>query len=281
MNYYLKFIKQYLNFLSVINANYGGKVAINLFQKISIKKIKPKEELFYQKAKSFTLKNNQNNFNYYELGNSQGEFVFLVHGWNSNAGSLSSFAFVLAQKNYRVISLDLPAHAHSQGTHTNLFDCKNALISLINHIKPNKPFSIISHSFGAAVSVYALAELNMQVNKIVLLSANNIMREVFKDFQKMIGFNDKIYHQITNKWIKKIIDEDLDNLILTDKIKLITYKELLVIHDKYDKVLPFKSALEIKEAIPSTKLIPFEKIGHYRMLWNDDVVKETISFIEK
>jgi len=145
MKIYLKLIKQYLNFLSYTNPKYGGKVAINLFQKIRLRKIKPKEELFYKKATSKSLENifNSEKFSYYELGNPQGKLVFLVHGWDSNAGSLSRFAFELAQKKYRVISLDLPAHAYSTGTHTNLFICKDALISLINHINPKEKFSII------------------------------------------------------------------------------------------------------------------------------------------
>ena len=282
MKLYLKFIKIYLNFLSVVHPNYGGKIAIKIFQKVRIRKIKPKEEAFYQKAKAFLLENSttKKEFKYYELGNPQGKVIFLVHGWDSNAGSLSRFAFELANKNYRVISLDLPAHAHSEGTHTNLFICKDALISLINHIKPKEAFSIIGHSFGSAVAAYALAELNYPINKIVLLSANNVMRIIFDDYQKLIGFNDVIYHQVA-KWVKNVIDEDLDSLVLSDKLKLINFNDLLIIHDKFDKVIPFPSATEIKEAIPKTKVIPFEKIGHYRMLWNDDVRKEVIQFISQ
>jgi pimeloyl-ACP methyl ester carboxylesterase len=282
MKLYLKFIKIYLNFLSVVNPNYGGKIAIKIFQKVNIKKIKPKEEAFYQKVKSNTLEHiyTKKEFNYYELGSPNGKLVFLVHGWDSNAGSLLKFAFELAQKEYRVISIDLPSHAYSEGTHTNLFICKDALINLINHINPKEEFSIIGHSFGAAVATYTLAELNLAVNKIVLLSANNIMRDVFKDYQKFMGFNEVIYTEVCN-WVKNTIDKDLDSLVLTDKLKQISYNSLLIIHDKYDKVLAFKSALEIKEAIPESILIPFEKIGHYRMLWNDDVVRETINFIDK
>ena len=275
----LKIIKYYLNFLSIIHPKYGGKVAIHFFQKVRLRKIKPKELPFYEKVKTNQLKVKNGTINYYELGNPKGKIVFLVHGWDSNAGSLSNFAFALA-KQFRVISLDLPAHAKSSGTHTNLFDSKDALKRLINHINPQEPFNIIGHSFGAAVSVYALAELNKPINKIVLLSANNIMRIIFDDYQKLIGFNDKIYAEL-EKWVKITIDEELDDLVLTDILKQIHYKELLIIHDKYDKVLPFKSALEIKEALPETTLIPFEKIGHYRMLWNEDVLEETLRFLNK
>jgi len=282
MKLYLKLIKYYLNLFSYVAPKYAGKIAVKMFQKIRLRKIKPKEELFYQKAHSFSIKNKYNNtaFKYYELGDPKGKLVFLIHGWDSNAGSLSQFAFELAKKEYRVISIDLPAHAYSKGTHTNLFICKDALVSLINHINPEEPFSIIGHSFGAAVATYAVAELDYPLNKIVLLSANNIMRTIFEDYQKFIGYNN-IIHQEVCDWVKQTINDDLDSLVLSDKLKQINYNDLLIIHDKFDKVLPFDSALEIKEAIPNSKLIPFEKIGHYRMLWNEDVINETIKFINK
>ncbi len=278
MKFYLKLIKYYLNFLSVFTPKYGGKIAVRLFQKVRLREIKTREEPFYKNTQASILKVNNQDMLFYELGNPKGNLIFLVHGWDSNAGSLSMFAFEFAKNNYRVISLDLPAHAKSQGTHTNLFECKDALIQLIKHVNPQQKFSIIGHSFGAAVTSYALAELDYKINKIVLLSANNIMKVIFDDYQKLVGFNDKIYNQVS-LWTKQNFNQSLEELILSDKIKIIKYDELLIIHDKFDKVLPFKSALEIKEAIPTTKIIAFEKIGHYRMLWNKEVLKETIKFI--
>ena len=278
MKFYLKLIKHYLNFLSVFTPKYGGKIAVRLFQKVRLREIKTREEPFYKNTQASILKVNNQDMLFYELGNPKGNLIFLVHGWDSNAGSLSMFAFEFAKNNYRVISLDLPAHAKSQGTHTNLFECKDALIQLIKHVNPQQKFSIIGHSFGAAVTSYALAELDYKINKIVLLSANNIMKVIFDDYQKLVGFNDKIYNQVS-LWTKQNFNQSLEELILSDKIKIIKYDELLIIHDKFDKVLPFKSALEIKEAIPTTKIIAFEKIGHYRMLWNKEVLKETIKFI--
>ena len=280
-NLYLKFTKLYLNLLSVIAPIYGGKIAVMIFQKVRIRKIRKREEEFYSKANTFTLKQEIASYNqevkYYELGSENKKIVFLVHGWDSNAGSLSRFAFELS-KNHRVISLDLPAHAYSKGTHTNLFECKEVLIDFIKHIKPKQSFSIVGHSFGAAVVAYALAEKDYDIDKMVLLSANNKMKIIFDDYQKLIGFNNKIYKEI-EKWIKTVINIELKDLILSDMLKEIKFNDLLIIHDKFDKVLPFKSAEEIKEALPNIKLSPYEKIGHYRMLWNEDVVKEVVEFL--
>ena len=78
MKYYLLLLRYYLNFLSIINPKYGGKVAAKAFQKINIKKIKPKELPFYQSAtsKKLTLKNNTN-IKFYQKGNPKG--LSLIH----------------------------------------------------------------------------------------------------------------------------------------------------------------------------------------------------------
>jgi pimeloyl-ACP methyl ester carboxylesterase len=56
---------------------------------------------------------------------------------------------------------------------------------------------------------------------------------------------------------------------------------LLLIHDEYDKIIPFKNSEEIKKMnMENTQLIKYSKIGHYKMLWNDKVVEDTIHFLK-
>jgi len=282
MKIYLKFIKAYLNFLSVVAPKYGGKIAVNMFQKVRIKKIKEKELDFYNKSIHFRVKRvGEEDLHCYEFGSKNKKVVFLIHGWDSNAGSLSRFAEELVKKNYRVISLDLPAHTNTKARHTNLFECSEAFKTLILHVNPKQPFDIISHSFGSSVAAYALANsISYEVNKIVYLSANNNVESIFRHYQKMIGFNDIIYKEV-GFWVKKIIKDDLSEMIIADKLRQASFDELLIIHDKYDKVIPHNNAQEIYDAIKNVQLVTFEKIGHYRMLWNEDVIKETIEFITK
>lgn len=275
----LKLIKLYLNLLSIIAPKYGGRVAFKLFQKTRFKKIKEKEHQFYEKAKPFSVPLEREALYCYEQGNPKGKLVFLVHGWDSNAGSLSRFATELSRKNYRVISFDLPAHAHSKLTHTNLIECHNAFSKLIAYINPKAPFNIISHSFGSTLSAYTLSESNYKLDKMVLLTSNNSIESVFLWFQNMIGFNQVIYDEFS-KVVAVFFKEHIDDMLVSKRIAKIDYAKLLIIHDKYDKVLTFNHAEEILAAVPNAKLSAYEKIGHYRMLWNDDVVKETIDFIE-
>lgn len=281
MKIYLKFIKYYLNLLSFIAPKHGGKIAVRIFQKVRIKKIKEIETDFYKKAKHFKIKRkNAEELHCYEFGDPNGKLIFLVHGWNSNAGSLTRFAFEFAKKGYRIISFDLPAHANTKGSHTNLFDCKNAFKDLLKYINPKAPFHVISHSFGSAVIAFALSETNNKAEKIILLSANNSLKEIFLEFQQFIGFNNTIFKHVAF-WIKDIMKEDLSKMTIINRLKKVSFGKMLIIHDKFDKVIPYKNAEKISKEINQTILKSFEKIGHYRMLWNKEVIKESLNFIHK
>ena len=275
------FYKYYLNLLSVTAPKLGGKIAVNLFQKVRLKQPKRREKAFYEQAKEFKIPFEKEVIFAYELGNPNGKLVFLIHGWDSNAGSLGKVASALSETNrYRIIAFDLPAHHKSKQKYTNLYEAKNAFKTLLKFIKPTEPFHVVAHSFGAAVTAFSLSETDYTVNKIVFLSGNDVIEDVFKQFQKMIGFNEKIYKEVAN-WTHKIIKQPLNELVVSDRLKQIDFNKLLLIHDKYDKVIPFKNAESTHQKIPNSVLKPFEKIGHYRMLWNDDVIKETVTFLGK
>lgn len=277
MKFIIKLYRFYLNILAVIAPKYGGKVAFNLFQKVTLKTFKEKELKFYDNVKHFKVKLKNEDLHCYETGNPNGKLIFLVHGWNSNAGSLAKIANTLT--NYRVISFDLPAHAFAKSKRTDLYICKEAFKTLIKFANPQEPFSVISHSFGSIVSAYALSETDFKTDKLVILSSNNRLEDVFLYFRKMIGFNSKIYKEF-KMIIQKYFKEGVKNMITSDKLKLIGLEQMIIIHDRFDKVIPFSEAEAIHKSVKNSILIPFEKIGHYRMLWNDDVVRETIQFIK-
>ena len=279
MKYILLIYKYYLNFLSFVAPKYGGKVAVNLFQKVRLKKPKRREIEFYKEAKSFKIPFEKEAIDAYELGNPNGKLIFLVHGWDSNAGSLGKIANALKETNkYRIIAFDLPAHHQSKLKYTNLYESKNAFKKILEFVQPKGELSVVAHSFGVAVTAFALSETNYKVDKLVFLSGNDVLEDVFKQFQKMIGFNDRIYQEVA-KWTHKIIKLPLKELVISNRLKQINFNKMLIIHDKFDKVLPYKNAVSIHSKIPNSILKPFEKIGHYRMLWNEGVVNETAQFI--
>lgn len=278
MKIVLFFIKSYYSVISFFLPKCAAKKAFLLFQKVRVKTNRAREEVYFEKAKKFSILSNKKNVSCYEFGNPEGRIVFLVHGWDSNAGSLTKFAFELSQKSYRVIGFDLPAHGNTIGKYTNLYECKTAFIDLINAVSPKGRFDVISHSFGSAVVSYALSESQLKVGKMVFLTSPNRVDDIFIGFKNMINLGDKSYQMMVEK-ANEVLSEDLSQVNVEDKLKLVSFKGVLLIHDKMDKMLPYSNSIAIKNAVPKVELETYEKIGHYHMLWNDDVLKRAIKYI--
>jgi len=279
MKYYLKILKFYYKIISFLSPQLGGRLAFKLFQKVRKKDISKREISFYEKARHFRIPLPKEDLHCYEFGNPTGELIFLVHGWDSNAGSLSKFAFELEERNYRVISFDLPGHANSKSEYTNLYECKEAFKKLIEFINPQEPFTIISHSFGSAMTAYTMAELNYTVDKFVFLTTPNSLLDIFINFKNFVGITDKTFSFMLNN-VNKLLQEDIHNISVEKKLKQVSFTKLLIVHDKKDKILPYKNSEEVLNSIKNTKLKSYERIGHYRMLWNDDVLEDTLAFIK-
>lgn len=278
MNIQLKTIQLYYRIISVIAPRFAFKQAIDLFQTVRKKNIRKREQEFYNKARQYKLNHSTENLFVYELGENDAPPILLLHGWDSNAGSMSMIADRMVDKGYKVITINLPAHAFSNLKKTNFFECKNAFIELIKHVNPIQPISVITHSFGSGVAAAAFSELDYPIDKMVLLTSSNKLIDFFVDFKKLIKLGDKSYQLMCN-WASNLLKEDLESLEITDKIKLLNFKHLLLIHDKNDKIIPFHNSKYIHSNIRNSTLIDHLKTGHYRMLWNKDVLENIDNFI--
>jgi esterase/lipase len=281
VNIQLNIVRLYFKLISLFAPKFAGSKAFKLFQKVRIKSIRKREEDFYTKTNHFKVTSFKEDINCYELGASNSDIVFLLHGWESNAGSLSKFAYQLAENNYRVISFDLPGHANYNLKYTNLAECKNAFINVIDFIKPNKPFSVLSHSFGSAVSAYTLSNLNYKIDKLVFLTSPNSILEIFTDFKKLIGLPNTAFSYLLEK-ADLLANEKIKYFSIDEKLKHFSFSKLLLIHDEYDKIIPFKNSEEIKTMHKvNSVLIKHKRIGHYKMLWNQNIIDETLLFLKK
>jgi pimeloyl-ACP methyl ester carboxylesterase len=95
----------------------------------------------------------------------------------------------------------------------------------------------------------------------------------------LIGLSNQSFKIFVQK-ANELANEEIKNINVDEKLKQIDFSKLLLIHDEYDKIIPIKNSEEIKKLNPeNTELIKYSKIGHYKMLWNDQVVEDTIRFL--
>jgi len=274
----LSFLKLYFTIFSRVFPKNTAKQAFNLFQKPSKRAYKENEIDFYNKANHFLVDYEEETLDAYELGSKNEKLIIIVHGWGSNIGRLSKIAFTLEKEGYRVIGMNFPAHGNSKLTKTNMVFSKNAFVKLIKKINYNKAFSIVSHSFGSSVTALAMKEMGLEINNLIFLTSANRTSEIFLDYKKLINLSDKSFEILVEMSNKKV-NLDFMNLNIEDLLEDVNYKKLLVIHDKYDKMLPYHYATEITSKARNSELMTLENKGHSGMLFEKVVIDKIITFL--
>lgn len=275
----LAITRTYFGLSSLFNPEKTAEKSFDIFQKVRKKDVRKREIPFYQVARKFSVPSEKESIDGYELGNPNGDPILLVHGWDSNAGSMSQLAFKFEELGYRVFSFNLPGHAFYKSAKTNLLECKNAMIELLDYLNLQQPVSIVSHSFGSAVVANALAESQHQVDRMVFLTNPNKIEDIFEEFKEMIGLTRRAYRAMV-KNTSELLGGPIQMLDVSANLKKVDYEKLLLIHDLDDKVLPFTNSFDINSEHKNVQLIRMEKVGHYKMLWNEEVTGRAVSFIQ-
>lgn len=200
----------------------------------------------------------------------EGPTVLLVHGWEGSAWNLSAIARQLLDKNLRVVLFDLPAHGFSPGKKTNILEVSE-IIQLLA-AKEEDLLAIISHSFGAVCSGYAI-KTGIKPKHFVSISAPTSMEFIIDSFCTTIGASAKIKQELINS-IEDILKTPYETESLTQVAKQFTL-DGLIIHDRSDRLVPYTQAKELLATWAGSKLFTTEKLGHNRILINKEVI-ETI-----
>ena len=275
----LKLIRAYFGLSSAIAPKRTGARSFGLFQKVRIKNIREREELFYSKTRKFNVAYEKEIIDGFEMGSPEGKLVILVHGWESNAGSMSQLANKLAELDYRVVAFNLPGHAFYKASTTNLLECKLAMKTVLNFLQPTESFSVIAHSFGSAVVANGLSNTNYKVDRLVFLTNPNKVEDIFIEFKETIGLSKKAYSSLI-KSTTQLLGAPISTLDVDTNLKQINFEKLLMIHDVNDQVLPYSNSQKIHSELDNSQLITLEKVGHYKMLWTDEVVDKATAFVQ-
>lgn len=267
----LKLISLYIKTLSVVSNDLAVRVAFNIFQRPSQRKIRKHEQEFLDANPPKDIYTPDGRVKYYELGDPNGPLVILVHGWESNAASLSGIGAALVDKGFHVVSFDTPAHGLSEEKRANLMTMANHMRAVLNHFHPIKPFSVVAHSFGSITSSYALSKENYKINHLIYLTTPMNLKEIFLEYKEMVSLNAKVYTGMV-EMAESILGESLDEITMIKKTSFIDYKQLTLIHDHQDKMLPYTFSEQLAERLDRTELIPLDNSGHYRMLWDKRVI---------
>lgn len=261
-----------INILCLFSPALASKIAIYLFSKPRKGHLKENQKQDLEAAiKRDLIFKNMAIKTYHWVGDK--ETILLAHGWESNSARWRDLVSILRKLNYNIIALDAPAHGDSGNQTFNALlysECIHAALEIF------ETDIVIGHSVGGTASAIAIHNNNhSSIKKLILLGAPSNFVGIIDNYINMMGYTKNVAKSI-NKYFVKHFGYLPEHFTIANFSKNID-AEVLIIHDKKDKVIPFKDALEIKKHFEKHKLIKTTGFGH--SLRTKEVYNHIIEFI--
>ncbi len=240
-----------------------------------LKKIRQHEIEVLDKANKKIIPFRKFNIQLYEWGNKNNEPILLVHGWEGHSGNFSDIIEQLLQNNYYILAFDAPSHGSSSKGQTNMLEFSDLIIHLLGKYKPKK---IISHSFGAVVTTYALNRSAFQIDKYVLITTPDTFLERINSISNQVGISKKAQIKLIKR-LESEIKTKVSSISVSKFVENVSVKKALIIHDKNDKVIPIKQAKLVNKNWNNCTLEEIENTGHFRILREPFVITRILDFL--
>jgi pimeloyl-ACP methyl ester carboxylesterase len=269
----LAFYRAWIQFLFFIAPDKAAFRVLMLFATPRVRKSRERETEALSQATAADVEVDGKRIRTYTWGNGA-PTVLLMHGWEGQSGNMGGVALALLAKGYTCMAFDAPAHGASEGKRSTLFAYSKVAGELLARFPQISV--VISHSFGSAAAVYTLARVNHRVQKLGLLSTPDSLPEVFDEFYDLLKLKttqrERVYRFFEANFHHKV-----NELQVSHDISSINVPLAVLLHDRSDTQIPYKNAERVSAAWPQLKLIPLQDVGHYRMLWNEEVISKVIA----
>lgn len=206
-----------------------------------------------------------------------GPAILLVHGWAGRASQFRSFVPYLIDRGYQVVAFDAPAHGHSKGKRTNIFQFRDAILQLENRVGGFQ--AIVAHSIGGAAAIFALAE-GIKTQTVITIATPSIGDEIIHEFALRINGSVKAEEKL-KAYIRQTFQRPFDELMASHFAKQLDQTiDWLIIHDEHDKEAHVRNAQQLYEAYPRATVKITSALGHTRILRDEGVITTCLKFIE-
>lgn len=223
-----------------------------------------------KQAHTFFLEFKQNKLKIYEWGN--GPVVLLVHGWAGRALQMNAFITPLLSKGYKVVAFDHKGHGESSSSFSSFPEIARCTGLVAAHYA-DELYGVIAHSIGSN-SVFKASENIERELKIVAVAPMEKFLGWLERMRMRMGIYENLFAQIVRE-IESDSGLNLGDLCVLDYEKIGRH-DVLLVHDKFDRMNKISASYEIQKNLQGTELIETEMLGHSRILANDQVVQRVV-----
>lgn len=259
---YFAVLRSYLQCLEFFSPRYAASQAYGLMSRPRRVRIKDFEQAALDRAATSDMEFKGYTVKIYRWGVGDPR-VLLVHGWEGNAGNFGALVDLLVAHGCSVLAFDAPAHGQSSGTVSSMFDFGEFVATLLQATRVDH---VITHSFGTVATVFALStNPDLVVDKLVLLTAPDRFEDRIDQFLGFVGLSAR-----TKQPLMDIFEQEtgykVSDLSVSQACKAVRAKNVLILHDRADRVLPIAWSRRVVDQWPQARLVELTGTGHYRIL---------------
>jgi predicted alpha/beta hydrolase family esterase len=237
----------------------------------------PDKELTAEKfARTFQIKASGKTIQCYEWGNELAPYILVVHGWAGRATQFRRFFKPLMNSGIRIVGFDGPAHGKSTGKRTSIHEFEETLKKIFE-VKGD-PVGVLAHSFGGVAVLYSVMR-GLNVKRLVNIATPTIGDEVIRTYLNAVNGSWST-GEFFKSYVLKTQGKTFDEFSALHFVKHLPGKiDLLLVHDENDKEVTISHADALIKAYPDALLIRTRKLGHTRILKDDEVIRRCVTFL--
>ncbi len=209
-----------------------------------------------------------------------GPTVFLLHGWGSSAGRMTSFVDPLVRAGFSVVAFDGPGHGGSDGRTSSVIELTAALRAVTEWTAAADAArghaGAIGHSIGGVVIALA-GRQGVRFHRAVFLGSPSSLETPSHEFVARLGLSAEVSARMQQN-IERRFGVAWRELAIIRAVPE-TRVPLLVVHDAGDQAVPVEESARIVAAWPGAERLVTEGLGHHRILQDPDVVARATAFI--
>jgi predicted alpha/beta-fold hydrolase len=271
----LKALRIFLGIFSRITPGLTTRLLLNHFYKPGAFKSKKGSQLI-PKTEGVEHIHDFSEYKIFTRTYGSGPVILCLHGWGGSSNSFASLIDPLVEDGYQIITIDLPGHGNSSGKESSLFDFIASTKLILKSIPP--VYAIIGHSIGGLAAMNLVAR-NQTVGKIVTISAPSSINTILNTYKVNLNLSEKVVNSlvthIEGKYAVRITDYSVDALYSSFP------DSGLIIHDKYDYVIPYNEAQIISQLWRSARLKSVTRLGHHRILKEPLITIEILNYLNE
>ncbi|MBT3203029.1 MAG: alpha/beta hydrolase [Gammaproteobacteria bacterium] len=269
-----------LNLISLVNNNWAAAQLNKIWFTVYKRRPKPWVKKFWNQAdRRIEINLSDQSIPVYCWG--RGPLVVLMHGWSGSGTQFKHFIPALTKAGYRVAVFDAPAHGTNPGKHSHLLDFTDSLVAIQQQIGPID--TVIAHSFGA-MAVTLATRRGLMLNRMVLIAPNLDVQEIFDSYTQLLKLRPKLvqkFKTLISIEFKKILQIDHSwGLFTTINLLEDKYQSGLLVFDSADEEVSQKHFNEIETHWSNSSVIKTQGLGHVRLLKDQDVIGQIISYLK-